>query len=958
MRAFFRQIKIFQFFAFLNLVFFILLTVLIVRLSALWYAKLPSDDPLRARFKLGKFLTKLEFAYIFYDWRKLGLPVYDVDITEKNLNKIHKGLPPKDVLMTEEYRDYVKAKFSCNGKTYDVKTRVRGLTPNHWMDEKKSWRIKFESDELFNRKKAINLIIPQDRGFFAEYLSNHIARKFGLLTPDDNFVFLRINGILQGIYYEIEHPTAKFLEYHGKIDTANFYREDNWDWFKYGFDPVFSDTGHWKKNTAEKISPFDNYAELDYLLFLLNRADDARFYREIPALVNMDNFLRWQAHSMIMGSYHQSEHGNENLYFNIIDGKFEFMPYDVGIFPFTEQFFDKAYNPLVTRLLRNPEYLHCRNIILWSYLNNGNNPKKDLALYDDIYKRTRKAFYADRKKGFTNAYFDSEVRNLINTFTANREKIITNLNFASIFVNIHIFPAENNILAVLDMVSQGFSAAELLGLKVAFEKDNAITEAPDLALYYDSNNTGAFESSDTHISKFSLDAANNLLKTPEPFSFMLYPGRDEKLQPSKKNYKFFLVCARKDLVKKEQFNLELEVDNAVTKAAVAPRYHYINDRDFARFNEVTQNADTFAQRNPIFKQDASGSNAFIIPAGEHRIDSTIIVPGGINIIIEPGAILKFAKGVSFISYGKVLAKGVNDRPIIFTAADNKEPWGNFAVVGHASDNSDFEYVIIEYGGESFVNGIYFTGALAIHSSLARIRNCLIRYNTGDDAVNVKTGECFIEMSVFHKNHSDCVDYDFSKGIVKNNYIKDNGGDGFDLCRSEVHIEKNRIEGSGDKGISVGEASKPTIVDNLIRFCNIGIASKDMSMPYIVNNTIIENNNGIEVYTKKQVFGPAGGIMRNSVIWGNKISLKILSGSSLDIADTIIEAGYDGMNISKVAPDFLDKKSGNYQLSATEAGIKANIEALRQVPDYKDVIEAPIGILSNPVILSLTDFSDR
>jgi parallel beta-helix repeat protein len=931
----------------------------------LWYENLPAESEIRERYKLGKFLTKFEFVHLFYDWRNLGIPIYDLTTSRKDMDKIINSLPSKDSLLTDEYKKYIKAEFSYNGQIYDnVKLKIRGLSPNHWVDEKKSWRIKFNSKDLFEHKKSLNLIIPQDRGLFAEYLSNHIARKMGLWVPDDKFVFLRINNVLQGIYYEIEHPTNKFLELHSKVDSANYYQEDNWDMRKYGYDPIFSDVGHWKKNSSETVSQFNNYAELDYLLFLLNKADDNKFYREIPALVNMDNFLTWQAHSMIMGSYHQSEHGNINLYFNIIDGKFELIPNDVNMFPFVGKFFDKPYNPFIERVLKNPEYLHRRNLILWRYINDTNNLKDDLQFYDNAYNQFRKAFYADRKKGFTNLHFDKEVNRSRNTFLSNREKIISNLSFANLFANIHLFPGNSRVLSTIDMISQGFSAAEMLELKVSFDKKKDISGYPDLYLYYDSNSSGLFENTDKLITKLSKDTAKGYFKS-DWFSFLLYSGRDRELHPAKRYYKFFIVSPEQHMINQEPIVLELVSVNAVTKEKFEPRYHYIDDRTLKNFSEITKSQSDFIAEHPIFKEATSYSNAntLIISQGKYNIDKTIIIPVGVNVIIEPGAVLKFSKGISFISYGKIVAKGTKEKPIVFTALDNKEPWGNFGVVGHGADDTELEHVIVEHGGESFINGIYFTGAIAVHSARAKISNCIFRYNTGDDVINTKTGESNIQDSVFYKNRSDGADYDFSRGKVISNYFKDNGGDAVDLARSDIYIDNNRIEGSGDKGISVGEASNPIIVNNLIRLCNIGIASKDRANPTIVNNTIVDNNNGIEAYMKKPVFGPANGIIRNTILWNNKKTLEVDKSSKLDISNSIIQGGYKGKDILTTEPKFVSEKDGNYQLALDEINnellvSKGDLEPLRYLPQYKDIKEVPIGILSNPKLLSTSDFNSE
>jgi len=939
MKAYFRQLKITQIIGLLNLFFLAIIIIFLVFAFSSWYGSLPEGSSVRTRFKLGKFLTHFEIGHLFYDWRKLGIPIYDLQVRDKKLNAVLEDLPKDDSLMTYEYKNFVKAQFFSDGQLYNVKVRIRGLSPNHWIDEKKSWRINFNKEKLFNHKKSVNLIIPQDRGYFAEYLSNHVARKLGLLVPEDKFAFFRINGVLQGIYYEIEQPNGSFLEFHGKVDKANLYRENSWDWHKYGFPEIFSDVGHWKKQSSEEVSGFENYADLDYLISLLQNKDKKRFYREIPALLNMDNFLTWQAHSMIFGSYHQSGKANMLIYSNIIDGRFELIPFDVNLFAFDGTFIDKPYNPLVDRILSDSEYLHRRNMILWEYVKNENSLIDDLKFYDSAHKKYRNGFYADRNKGFTNAHFEQEVKGLRGTFLKNRKKIIANLKFSSVLAGTHLFCNDPSVLASIDMASQGFSALELSAIKFSVTENEKASDYDHLGLYYDSNGSGSFENSDRLLANFSIDVSGKSLNSNN-FSFLLYPGRNEDLKPAKKYYRFF-IASEDRILKKAAIKLAFTSNNAVTKEPATIQHNYIDDRTFADFPRISDSRESFLLSNPIFRKGESAGESVILPSGEYIIEKNIIVPAGINLVIQPQVTLKFAKGISFISYGRVIAIGTNPAPILLTAADNKEPWGNFAVVGHGADNSKFKNAIFEYAGESFLNGIYFTGALAIHSANAKVSECIFRYNQGDDGINVKSGRLSVEGSVFYKNHSDAVDYDFSEGQVKNSYFYDNSGDALDLCATVMDIEGSRIERSGDKGISVGEASKPKIINNLIRSCNIGIASKDSSLPQVLNNTIIDNNSGIEVYIKKQVFGGAGCIVKNSVLWDNKKQFTIDENSSLDIEDSIVEGGYKGKNIYTSEPKFLDAKAGDFRLMSTVAdGAEEKIT---------------LGILSNPEILPISGF---
>ncbi|HAH20848.1 MAG: hypothetical protein A2Y00_03140 [Omnitrophica WOR_2 bacterium GWF2_43_52] len=960
MKSYFRHLRVLQVVAILNLTLFLSVLLLIALFYGFWYQSLPENSPIRSRLQLGAIISKFEPGWLFSDLRSLNIPIYDLEIKQVKLQKMLEELPPSDALMTDEYRKFESAKFSFAGQSYKVKTRIRGLTPNHWQDEKKSWRIKFNSDALFNHTKSLNLIIPQDRGFFAEYLSNSIARKLNLLTPRDTFVFLRLNGVLQGVYYSIETPSKVFLEYNRKVDDANFYREDNWDWFKYGFDPIFTDIGHWKKDNSETYSGFENYADIDYLLTLLNSSTDETFNKEIPALIDMDVFLRWQAHSMIMGSYHQSEHGNNNLFFNPITGKFEFMPYDLNIFPLEGQFIDKPYNPLVTRILENRRFLHERNTILWDYVNNPTDLENDLKFYDDAYQKYKKAFYADRKKGFTNSSFDNTVSRLRRIFIQNHKKIIANLEFCEIFATVHIHPKSNKILGSLDLALHGFSSAKLSEIIIPFSADSTITQGTKVNIYYDSNASEYFDAEDTFLTSLTADAQKKCFKG-DSFSLMLYSARDAQLQPVKAHYKFFITGNANEAMQQSLGAINIVASNAVTKKQLTPIVRCVDGRLFSSFPQVTASLDAFLLEYPQFKQDANSSFTVVLDAGEYIIDRTIIVPSGLTLIINPGVVLKFQKSISFLSYAKVVAIGNKEHPIRFTALDKIEPWGNFAVIGESSASSEFSYCIIEYSGESYVNGIKFSGGISVHDSDVIVRNCILRYSFGDDAINIKSAHCILENSVFYKNSSDAIDFDFATGAIENNYILDNTGDGIDLCGTDIVIAGNRIESSGDKGISVGERSKPVIVNNLIRSCNIGIASKDKSDARIVNSTLVDNKTGISLYMKKQVFGPAAVEIRNTVLWNNEKEIIADAGSVIAISESTLSLGAEGTYISNFTPLFVDIKNGNYLLTdsrkdSTGKIPKSNITYLKDMPQFKDLKDANIGILTNPEVMSFDDFS--
>ena len=156
------------------------------------------------------------------------LPVYDLEISKSQMDIINEAIDraKKQGWMSDDMKVWANATFYRDGQMYDAEVRVRGDLPPHWKDPKKSWRIKFTRQELehngeivnepvyLDGKRQINLIIPNDRDYVVAPFVNALMREEGLVVPRDQFVVLRINGVVQGLYYEVEHfdkPLGDYL---------------------------------------------------------------------------------------------------------------------------------------------------------------------------------------------------------------------------------------------------------------------------------------------------------------------------------------------------------------------------------------------------------------------------------------------------------------------------------------------------------------------------------------------------------------------------------------------------------------------------------------------------------------------------------------------------------------------------------------------------------------------------
>ena len=78
----------------------------------------------------------------------------------------------------------------------------------------------------------INLILLSDNKGLEERFTNVVFRKLGLMTLRDQYSILRINGIMRGVYYQVEHVDNAFLAHH-KRPEATVFRNP-----RYGIEPA------------------------------------------------------------------------------------------------------------------------------------------------------------------------------------------------------------------------------------------------------------------------------------------------------------------------------------------------------------------------------------------------------------------------------------------------------------------------------------------------------------------------------------------------------------------------------------------------------------------------------------------------------------------------------------------------------------------------------------------------
>lgn len=312
----------------------------------------------------------------------------------------------------------------------------------------------------------------------------------------------------------------------------------------------------------------------------------------------------------------------------------------------------------------------------------------------------------------------------------------------------------------------------------------------------------------------------------------------------------------------------------------------VDDRVFRYQDKIFQPMEEFLNDYPMFKKDKNSKNAqgIILPQGKYNFSQTLIVPSTVELAIEPGTTIQLAPKTSILSYAKVIAQGTSSQPITLTSKSG-QPWGVFAIVGKHASGTQLNYLVVENGSEDYLNGIYFTGALAVHYAHVTIASSIFRFNSGDDGLNIKHANATLDDNTFTRNQNDGLDLDVVTGQVSGNLFYQNGNDGLDISFSDVSITGNEFIENSDKCLSIGEKSTPNIVNNSFTRCDTAIAVKDLSRALITKNQFLSNDTAISAFQKKLIFGGATVTLDQNEFKDNHVDFDINPNSTLEYADS-------------------------------------------------------------------------
>jgi hypothetical protein len=190
----------------------------------------------------------------------------------------------------------------------------------------------------------------------------------------------------------------------------------------------------------------------------------------------------------------------------------------------------------------------------------------------------------------------------------------------------------------------------------------------------------------------------------------------------------------------------------------------------------------FLARHRWIVPDPAASSALLIPAGNHELDETVVVPPGIQLTIAPGAELRFASGCSLVCYGSLVAQGTAAQPIRLTAQRPWLKWGVLAVIDGPS--ARLRHVQFAHSRHAVISGVDLPGGFTALGSTVTLDHCRFERAAGKDAANLRNSTIDVRDCQFVAAAQDGLDVDGGQGTILRNQFLDCGDEGLDLSDNQ------------------------------------------------------------------------------------------------------------------------------------------------------------------------------
>ena len=275
----------------------------------------------------------------------------------------------------------------------------------------------------------------------------------------------------------------------------------------------------------------------------------------------------------------------------------------------------------------------------------------------------------------------------------------------------------------------------------------------------------------------------------------------------------------------------------------------------------TKNPEIYSPEIPLdflnYFNYSKDSNSVVLKNKNTIINKKIMIPKGINVILNAGETIDLISSSSILSYSAFNINGEMDKMVKVISSDSTG--GGIHIIQN-NDSSKINY--LDFSNQSSLydtlkyNHQNLPSAFTVYGGEVTIENSDFSNLKSEDAINLFRCEFKIVNIKIENTFSDAFDADFCVGFMKNCSFINCGNDGVDISGGRLEISECEFLNIKDKAISAGEESKLKASKCTVQNSSMGIISKDLSVVESIENKLLDCEIAYCAFQKKGEFGPA------------------------------------------------------------------------------------------------------
>ena len=806
--------------------------------------------------------TKKFFVKLFNDG-SIGLPSIKMYIDHSAEQKLLSNTPSS----TKDWQD-AKIIFEHGDDLKNIKFRYRGDNPENWLFEKKSIRIRFKKNEMRKRQRYFEYW-PLELHLLS---STNLARRSGVNVSNIRLVELFINEASDGVFIEFERLDENFLR-RNKFMPVNLYKGENYNTeTKIGLDRnLYNNSGLWKKNAIFNQNKLTDKSDLENFLISLKQAtQSAEKFKEFMSYIDMDTWAKYCAYLIVAQNQHHSPWHNNRLIIDPWSGFATPVVNDAAMATNIETdllILDYSTNDLIKILNQNSLFIDNK----YKWINHFVKEKKIINEEIDFLNLNQDKIINSIKRDPQISYknFTIDLKNHKDNLTNINKYLLRKINLNpaatwkksdkkfSITLNDEI-PASNIRI---------FFNEKLPAWIFVDENYNGIDDPGEIK-YYSQNKNFIDVKADFYANRLIYSLSKKFINSN------VYAS----------STKFDFISENGSLPYK------IQIENKFSKKIIEIEENEIEGSQTAVLNKVLH-----------YDELNKDNKDYYVLSNTINVEKDLVFNQPVKIL--PGTTFLMNEGANIIFKHKVLAHGSSSKKIKFIQNSKNKYWGSVSLIGKLTSGSEINNVEFNGGSGGNYKQYFFSSMFSIHNSKnVKIENASFLNNSFfDDMFHIVYSDTILLNNTnFVDAFGDALDIDVSKNVtISNSSFINPKNDAIDFMESTAIVNNVYIDGSKDKGISVGEASIVELSNNKFINNSIAIAIKDASKADVKNSHFSQNKETISAYKKNWQYGSGGFVkIKDSTFTGDTIKFISLDKSMIEIIASKINGKkiLEGQNI--------------------------------------------------------------